>query len=157
MPSGGRSSPICALATNLAHDQVHHVGETEIIGQNDLCIVSGAKWRNGSRAILLITCQKAPQRLVMLNGFRRISTLQRSTQRPRLSRCVKEELMARLRIDNRPNISPSQDHTAAHRNLALNGAQCGTHICEGSDGGDRPLNRLALELARSKVSVIDND
>jgi hypothetical protein len=93
----------------------------------------------------------------MLNGFRRISTLQRPTQRPRLSRCVKEELMARFWINNRPNISPGQDHTTTHRNLALNRAQCGTHICEGSDGGDRPLNRLTLKLARSKVAVINND
>ena len=67
MPSGGRSSPICALATNLAHDQVNHVSETEIVGQNDLRIVGGAKWRNGSRTILLITCHKAPQRLVMFS------------------------------------------------------------------------------------------
>jgi hypothetical protein len=65
--------------------------------------------------------------------------------------------MARLRIDNRPNVSAGQDHTTTHRNLALNGAQCGSHICESSNGGNRPLNRLALELARSKVSVIDND
>jgi hypothetical protein len=65
--------------------------------------------------------------------------------------------MARLRIDNRPNISAGQDHATAHRNLALNRTKCGSHICEGSDGGNRPLNRLALELARSKVSVIDND
>ena len=67
MPSSGRSSPISTLATNLAHDQIHHVGETEIVGQNDLRIVGGAKWRNGSRAILLISCHEAPQRFVMLN------------------------------------------------------------------------------------------
>ena len=65
--------------------------------------------------------------------------------------------MARLRIDDRPNISTGQDHTAAHRNLALNRAQCGAHICEGSDSGNRALNRLALKLARSKVSIINND
>jgi hypothetical protein len=59
--------PHPALATSLAHDEVHHVSETEIVGQNNLRIVGGAKWRNGSRAILLITCQKAPQRLVMFS------------------------------------------------------------------------------------------
>ena len=67
MPSGGRSSPISALATNLAHDQINHVDEAKIVGQNDLSIVGGTEWRNGSRAILLITCRKAPQRLVMLS------------------------------------------------------------------------------------------
>ena len=65
--------------------------------------------------------------------------------------------MARLWIDNRPNVSSGQDHTTAHRNLALNGAQCGSHVCEGSDGGNSPLHRFALELARSKVSVVNND
>jgi len=59
--------PHPALATNLAHDQVNHVGETEIVSQNDLRIVGGTKWRNGSRTILLITCHKAPQRLVMFS------------------------------------------------------------------------------------------
>ena len=67
MPSGGRSSPICALATNLAHDQVHHVGETERVGHNDLRIVGGAKWCNGSSTILLISCHETPQRFVMLD------------------------------------------------------------------------------------------
>ena len=67
MPSGGRSSPICALATNLAHDQFHYVGKSKIVGQNDLSIVGGTEWRNGSRAILLITCRKAPQRLMMFS------------------------------------------------------------------------------------------
>ena len=67
MPSGGRSSPISTLATNLAHDQINHVGEAKIVGQNDLRIVGGAKWRNGSRPILLISCHKAPQRLVMFS------------------------------------------------------------------------------------------
>ena len=66
MPSGGRSSPICALATNLAHDQVHYVGKSKIVGHNDLRIVGGTKWRNSSRAILLISCRKTPQRFVML-------------------------------------------------------------------------------------------
>ncbi len=65
--------------------------------------------------------------------------------------------MARFWINNRPNISPGQDHTTTHRNLALNGAQCGSHICESSNGGNRPLHRLALEFARSKVPVINND
>ncbi len=67
MPSGGRSSPICALATDLAHDQVNHVSETEIVGHNDLRVISGAKWGHGSRAIFLISCHEAPQRFVMLN------------------------------------------------------------------------------------------
>jgi hypothetical protein len=67
MPSGGRSSPICALATNLAHDQVNHVSETEIVGHDDLRIVGGTKWRNSSHAILLISCHEAPQRFVMLD------------------------------------------------------------------------------------------
>ena len=40
---------------------------SEIIGQNDLRIVGGAKWRNGSRAILLISCHEAPERFVMLD------------------------------------------------------------------------------------------
>ena len=65
--------------------------------------------------------------------------------------------MARLWINNRPNISAGQDHTAAHRDLALNRTQRSSHICEGSDGSHCPLHRLALKLARSKVSIIDND
>ena len=67
MPSGGRSSPICALATNLVDDHLHHVSETEIVGHDELRVISGTQWRNGSRAILLISCDQAPQRLVMFS------------------------------------------------------------------------------------------
>ena len=67
MPSGGRSNPICALATNLAHDQIYHVGKSKIVGHNDLRIISGTQWRNGSRAILLISCHQTPQCFVMFD------------------------------------------------------------------------------------------
>ena len=65
--------------------------------------------------------------------------------------------MTRLWIDHGSNISPSQNHASAHRNLALNRTQCGTYIRERGDSGNRPLNRFALKFACCKASVINND